>query len=142
LIAELDGKIVGYAYATDFRYRAAYQWSPECTVYLANENRGKGIGKTLYKTLFDVLRLQGFYNVFGGVGLPNEQSVNLHLKCGFEEIGIYKNIGYKHGKWHDTQWFQLSLNEYKLNPTTPKKVEEIMLSKEFSGIIHSANNKF
>jgi phosphinothricin acetyltransferase len=141
LVAEIDGKIIGYAYATDFRFRAAYQWSPECAIYLDNEMQGKGIGKILYQTLFSILKLQGFYNVFGGVGLPNEKSVQLHLKCGFEEIGTYKNIGYKHGKWHSTQWFQIVLNEHKIDPTLPKKMEEIQNTTDFKTLLSNANLK-
>ena len=130
LVAKMDEKIAGYAYAADFRFRDAYQWSPECTIYLDKNFTGKGIGKTLYKKLFEILKLQGFYNVFGGVGLPNDASVSLHLKMGFKEIGIYENIGYKHGKWHSTQWFQLVLNEYQINPLPPKKISEIIADVE------------
>lgn len=128
LVAEMDGKIVGYAYATDFRFRAAYQWSSECAIYIHKDFQGKGIGKKLYQKLFAILRLQGYYNVFSGVVIPNEASVNLHLACGFREIGVYENIGYKFEKWHTTKWFQLALNEYQINPEAPKKTNEIELN--------------
>jgi len=135
LVAKLEEKIVGYGYATDFRHRAAYQWSPECTIYLDKNFSGKGIGKTLYKKLFEILKLQGFYNVFGGVGLPNDASVALHLKMGFREVGIYENIGYKQGKWHSTKWFQLTLNEYQINPAQPKKVSEVIAEVKSKNIL-------
>lgn len=126
LVAEMDNRIVGYAYASDFRYRAAYQWSPESTIYIDKDFNGKGLGKLLYQKLFDVLRLQGFYNVFGGVALPNDASVALHRRLGFKEIGTYENIGYKFEKWHSTQWFQLMLKEHDTNPSPPKKPNEIL----------------
>ncbi|MCC6726256.1 MAG: N-acetyltransferase [Saprospiraceae bacterium] len=125
LIAEFDGNIVAYAYASDFRHRAAYQWSPESTVYIHKDCTGKGIGKMIYKQLFDILKLQGFLNVFGCVALPNPASVALHLKMGFTDVGSFQNIGYKHGQWHSTQWFQLKLNEYQINPTLPKRISEV-----------------
>ena len=139
LVAELNNEIVGYAYAADFRHRAAYQWSPECTIYLSPENRGKGFGIILYNKLFNLLRHQGYYNVFAGVGLPNDASVNLHLKCGFEVVGTYRNIGYKHNKWHSTQWFQLILNQHPADPSPPKKPNEI--SQDELDLVLNLNNK-
>jgi phosphinothricin acetyltransferase len=141
LVCLYNNKIIGYAYGSTHRYRTAYQWSPESTIYLSPNFHTKGIGRILYETLFSLLKLQGYYNVFAGVALPNEKSVGFHRALGFEEIGIFKKVGYKHGNWHDTQWFQLTLNEYKLNPTTPMKLEELVLTKEFSTIIYSVNNK-
>src|SRR5690349_12301183 len=82
LVAEIENKVVGYAYASDFRYKAAYQWSPESTIYLDKEFHGKGIGKKLYQKLFEILKQQGYYNVFGGVALPNESSIALHRHFG------------------------------------------------------------
>ena len=116
LVAFSGNQMVGYAYATEFRHRAAYQWSPECTVYLHQDYTGLGYGYKLYMTLFALLRKQGFYNVFGGVALPNEASVKLHRKCGFRELGQYENIGYKFGRWHTTLWFQLPLNDFDIAP--------------------------
>jgi L-amino acid N-acyltransferase YncA len=127
LVAAIEGKIIGYVYATDFRHRAAYQWSPESTVYLHKDFKGQGIGRILYQKLIGILKLQGYYNVFGGVALPNDASISLHLKLGFEEIGTYRNIGYKNGKWHSTCWFQLGLNNYSHNPEVPKSIKDITL---------------
>jgi L-amino acid N-acyltransferase YncA len=142
LVCLHNNKIIGFAYGSTHRYRTAYQWSPESTIYLAPDFHTKGIGGILYETLFELLKLQGYYNVFAGVALPNEKSVGFHRALGFEEIGIFKKVGYKQGNWHDTHWFQFVLNQHKLNPTTPKKLEEIIPTKEFSAIINSANSKF
>lgn len=138
----LDGnKIIGFAYASKYRYRTAYQWSPESTIYVSHEFHRKGIARILYETLFSLLRLQGHFNVYAGVGLPNEKSVGFHQALGFEEIGIFKKVGYKHGNWHDTQWFQLHLTEHILNPPLPKKLNEVETHSTFQNILAKANER-
>jgi phosphinothricin acetyltransferase len=141
LVCLHNDKIIGYAYGSTHRYRTAYQWSPESTIYLAPDFQTRGIGRILYETLFELLKLQGYYNVFAGVALPNEKSLGFHRALGFEEIGIFKNVGYKHGNWHHTHWFQLTLQTHQVNPTNPKKLAELISSKEFFTIINSANKK-
>jgi L-amino acid N-acyltransferase YncA len=141
LVCLNNNKIIGFAYGSTHRYRTAYQWSPESTIYLATDFHTKGIGRILYKTLFEILKLQGYYNVFAGVALPNQKSIGFHQAMSFEEIGIFKKVGYKHGNWHDTHWFQLSLNEYKPNPTTPQLFKDIVQTNEFVNIMNSANTQ-
>lgn len=141
LVCLCNDKIVGFAYGSTHRYRTAYQWSPESTIYLAPNFHTKGIGRILYETLFSLLKLQGYYNVFAGVALPNEKSVHFHRALGFENIGIFKKVGFKHGNWHDTHWFQLHLTEHNLNPTTPKNINEVVESSAFQIILASANER-
>lgn len=141
LVCLNNDKLIGFAYGSTHRYRTAYQWSPESTIYLAPNFHSKGIGRILYETLFEVMKLQGYFNVFAGVALPNEKSIRLHRAMGFDDIGIFKNVGYKHSSWIHTHWFQLLLNEHKLNPSTPTKLDTVILTKEFSEIMDSANNK-
>jgi len=141
LVCVNNDKIIGYAYACKFRYRTAYQWSPESTIYLAPEFQGAGIARILYNTLFSVLRLQGYINVFACIGLPNERSVRFHKSVGFEEIGIFKKVGYKLGNWHDTQWFQLRLNEHIQHPHAPKTITEIIDSGDLNTILHTINQR-
>lgn len=119
LLAELDGRIVGYAYATEYRTRRAYRWSTEVTVYLAAGTQRRGIGRGLYARLFDLLRAQGYVNAYGVVTLPNAASVGLHEAMGFTSIGLYPHVGYKHGAWHDVGWWQLTLREPPLPPQEP-----------------------
>jgi phosphinothricin acetyltransferase len=109
LVAEVDGVVAGYAYASPHRERAAYRWAVESAVYIGAEHRGRGVGKRLYATLFELLRRQGIRTVCAGVTLPNDASVALHEACGFEPIGVYRRIGYKRGRWHDVGWWQLAL---------------------------------
>ena len=90
----LDGeKIIGYAYASRHRARTAYDWSAESTVYMHPDHQRKGLARILYETVFDILRLQGYFNVYAGITLPNEKSVGFHRALGFSAIGTYKNIG-------------------------------------------------
>lgn len=141
LVCLQNDKVIGYAYAHKHRVRDAYQWSPESTIYIAPDFHAKRIGSILYTTLFDVLRLQGYNNVFAGVALPNEKSIGIHQRLGFEEIGIFKNVGYKNGKWHDTRWFQLNLQSHAVEPVAPRKLHTIQLTGEFANILTGANQQ-
>lgn len=121
-----NGQIAGYAYASLHRGRWAYQWSVECSAYVHTDYRKQGIGRTLYRTLFNILREQGFYNVYAGVTQPNPTSVAFHEAIGFEMLGMYKNIGYKLGEWHDVIWYALALQDtYPDNPTPPIKILDL-----------------
>jgi len=109
LVAERDGEVVGYAYATAFNERPAYRWSAYVSVYIAEEARGQGLGRALYEALFDRLRERGFRMACAGITLPNEASVGLHEHLGFELVGVNREIGWKHGAWRDVGWYQLEL---------------------------------
>jgi len=125
IVCVVDGKIAAYVYASKHREREAYQWSCECSVYVRDDFKGKGIGKELYQLLFEILKLQGFINVYAGITLPNEASVHLHEKCGFMPFAKYENIGYKFGSWHTVGWWKLQINEYDLEPPPPSKLSEL-----------------
>lgn len=109
LVAEREGRVVGYAHATAFNERPAYRWSAGVSVYVAAEARGSGVGRALYEALFARLRERGFRMACAGITLPNEASVGLHESLGFERIGLNPEIGWKHGAWRDVAWFQLEL---------------------------------
>src|SRR5436305_11600961 len=109
LVAEVDGEVVGYAYATPHRDRAAYRWAADVTVYVAEAYRRKSIARALYQALFELLTRQGFHVACGGVTLPNDASVGLHEALGFKPVGVYRRIGWKAGAWHDVAWFQREL---------------------------------
>jgi L-amino acid N-acyltransferase YncA len=109
LVAELSGRVVGYAHGSPFRDRAAYRWAAEVTVYLADDAKRRGVGRALYQSLLDLLARQGVQVVCGGVTLPNDASVALHEAVGFVPVGIYRRIGFKHGRWHDVGWWQREL---------------------------------
>jgi phosphinothricin acetyltransferase len=109
LVAEVDGVIAGYAYATKWRVRHAYRFSVETSVYLAPESAGKGIGTTLYRALLDRLRDGGYHLAIGGIALPNAASIALHEKMGFEKVAQFREVGFKFGRWTDVGYWQLSL---------------------------------
>lgn len=109
LVAERDGVVVGYAYGGPFKARAAYRWSCEVSVYLDVTARRGGLGRTLYAVLLAGLESRGLRMACGGVTLPNDASVALHEALGFEPVGTYRRIGWKHGGWRDVAWFQKPL---------------------------------
>ena len=141
LVCRHGDQLIGYAYGSTHRYRTAYQWSPESTIYLAPDFHSKGVGRILYETLFALLRLQGYFNVFAGVGLPNDKSVGFHRALGFEEIGIFKKVGYKLGNWHDTHWFQLALQTHVLNPANPETMAVLQQTDGFKSVMAHANQQ-
>jgi L-amino acid N-acyltransferase YncA len=104
-----DGRVVGYAYGGPHKARAAYRWSCEVSVYLELGRRRTGAGRTLYEALFARLIERGFRTAVAGMTLPNDASVGLHRALGFEPVGIYRRIGWKHGTWHDVAWAQRPL---------------------------------
>ena len=109
LVMEVEGKVVGYAYASKHRPRAAYRWTAEVTVYIDGQRHRSGIGRRLYVELLGRLRRQGFRLAVAGITLPNAASVGLHEAMGFEPVGVYERIGWKAGAWHDVGWWQLDL---------------------------------
>ncbi len=109
LVAERDGAVVGYAYATRHRERAAYRWACDVSVYVAGEEHGRGVGRALLETLLDTLATSGFRMACAGVALPNPASEGLHRSLGFVDVGVFRAIGWKHGAWHDVLWMQRHL---------------------------------
>jgi phosphinothricin acetyltransferase len=111
LVYREGGEVLGYAYAGTFRERRAYDWSVEASVYVRADARGRGVGRTLYETLFEVLRAQNYCQVIAGATLPNDASERLHAALGFTRIGIFPSVGYKFGKWHDVIFWSLALRD-------------------------------
>lgn len=109
LVAEEESNILGYAYGCPHRARPAYRWSAEVAIYVKADSRGRGVGKTLYRALFERLRERGYHSLFAGIALPNDASIALHCSVGFEPVGVFRRIGYKNGAWRDTSWWQLHL---------------------------------
>lgn len=123
LVCEGDARILGYAYAGRHRSRAAYQWSVETSVYVDSAWHRHGVGRALYRSLFAVLVLQGFHNAYAGITLPNPPSVGLHEAVGFRAVGVYREVGFKGGAWHDVGWWQQSLQPKTTPPQAPLSIE-------------------
>ncbi|MGW0228029.1 N-acetyltransferase family protein [Actinopolymorpha singaporensis] len=106
LVLEEQGRVVGYAYGGPFKARAAYRWSCEVSVYLELGRRRSGGGRALYEALLARLAERGFRTAAAGMTLPNDASVGFHRAMGFEPVGTYRRIGWKHGAWRDVAWVQ------------------------------------
>jgi L-amino acid N-acyltransferase YncA len=119
LVCEYDGRVIAYAYGDQHSDRQAYQWSVDISVYVHEQWHRHGIGRALYTSLLALLRLQGFYNVYAGIALPNEKSVGVHEAMGMTPVGIYHQVGYKFGAWHDVGWWQMMLQPRVLEPAPP-----------------------
>jgi phosphinothricin acetyltransferase len=106
LVAEEGGVVVGYAKASVWRDRAAYRWTTEVGLYLDAGSRGRGIGTALYGELLAELGRRDFRSAIAGITLPNDPSIALHRKLGFVSVGTVREAGYKHGHWHDIEFWQ------------------------------------
>ncbi|MBV9809612.1 MAG: N-acetyltransferase, partial [Solirubrobacterales bacterium] len=109
LVAVEGGEVSGFAYGSLHRERAAYRWATDVTVYVEPAYQRRGIGRSLYTALFELLACQGFYVACAGITLPNAASVGLHESLGFVPLGVYRRIGFKFGAWWDVGWWQLEL---------------------------------
>ncbi len=118
-------QILGYAYASAHRDRAAYQWSVDVSVYVDAQARRAGVGRSLYTSLLSLVELQGFYNAYAGITLPNPASVALHEAVGFRLVGIYRSVGYKLGKWHDVGWWHRGVRAPRVPPDPPVEFAKI-----------------
>jgi len=127
LVADEDGRVVGYASTSPMRNRAAYRWSVETGIYLTPLAQGLGIGRTLLAAHLAVLRRQGFVTAIAGIALPNDGSVALHEKLGFTLSGIERGVGFKLGQWIDVGRWQRDLAPRNPNPSGPAPYSSVRL---------------
>lgn len=125
LVAAGAGGVLGYVYAGRFAARPAYDWSAEVTAYIAEEARGRGIGRALYTALFALLEAQGYRRAMAGITLPNAASIRLHEALGFETIGVFPEAGWKFGAWHDVGWFQRAIAVGGGEPAAPVPLDAL-----------------
>ena len=130
LVAEREPSgVIGYAYASPHRERAAYRWSVDVSAYVDAAARRIGIATALYRALIRLLDAQGYHRAFAGITLPNDASVGLHRALGFEQVGVYREAGYKLGAWRDTSWWQRPIGISLPTPSEPVTVSA--LDREF-----------
>lgn len=135
LVCECNGEIIGYAYGSTHRERMGYSWCAEATVYLSEAHHRRGIARILYDALFVLMKEQGYKSIYVSILSTNTASLAFHRAMGFEDIGIFRNIGYKLGEWHSNVWMQLFLGEHGIEPPLPLAftaidngmVEEVMV---------------
>jgi phosphinothricin acetyltransferase len=94
----------------------------DTSVYVNPDFRRRGVGRGLYASLFQILRAQGYFGAYAGVTLPNAGSVGLHESVGFSAIGVYRNVGYKLGSWHNVGWWELALQP----PAAPRRAPAVL----------------
>lgn len=122
---EDDGVILGFAYAGQFRPRAAYRFAVETGVYLAGDMTGRGYGRLLYATLVATLEAQDFTQAIASISLPNDHSIDMHEAVGFRRTGVYRSVGFKHGQWRDVGIWQRDLAAAGVPPPEPKRFADV-----------------
>jgi L-amino acid N-acyltransferase YncA len=125
LVGVEAGRVVGYAYATAHKTRAAYRWAADVSVYIQQDAHRRGLGRGLYTALFELLRTQGIVNAYAGITLPNPKSVGLHEALGFVVVGVYERVGFKFCAWHDVGWWQLALQPHSPAPAEPRRCQDV-----------------
>lgn len=111
LVAQDEGRVLGFAYAGPFRPRAAYRYTVEDSVYVAPDATGRGVGKAVLSAVIEACEAFGIRQVVAVIGdSGNAGSIGLHTSLGFEPAGIGKGFGWKHGRWVDIVWMQKALN--------------------------------
>lgn len=109
LVAEADGRVLGYSSSSPYHRRPAYRWTVETSVYLCADAQGRGFGKSLLSSLIDLLTRQGYVTAIGAIALPNPASIALHQRLGFAAAGVYREVGFKLGEWTDVSLWQRDL---------------------------------
>ena len=120
-----DGSIVGYAYASRLRDRAAYRWTAETSIYVDPACHRDGVGSRLYDRLLETLAAQGYCSVYAAIATPNPESVGFHERHGFERVGTFPDSGYKLGGWHDVVWYHCRLRDPAGEPAAPQPVSAV-----------------
>lgn len=125
LVYEREGRILGYAYCSLFKERAAFAWDCECSVYIDEKAHRQGIASALYTKLFELIEKQGYYNIYALITYHHESSMELHKKFGFTEVGVYEKTGYKMGQWWDLLVMEKRLRSFEVGPVPPKPFYEV-----------------
>jgi phosphinothricin acetyltransferase len=139
VVVEVDGVVRAYAYATRHRERPAYDWTVETAVYVDRDFARQGLGRIAMQAVLAILRLQGAHLVVAGITLPNEGSVELHLRLGFERIGGFEAIGWKRGAWHGVDWFALELGPRSDEPAPLVPLPQIAGTAALEAALASEN---
>jgi len=111
LVADDHGEVVGYASTSRWRPKAAYDTTVEATVYVRHDATGRGIGRQLYGALFDAIASENVHTIVAGVALPNDASIALHERCGFGQVGVFREVGLKFGRFWDVAWYQKAMGK-------------------------------
>ncbi len=135
LVCEQGGRVLGYAYGSRHRQRAAYDWSAEVSVYVDQSSRRKGVARALYRTLLKALGCQRYCSAFVGITVPNPESVGFHESLGFRPVGVFHRMGFKNGAWHDVGWWELALGLYPEAPGPLLSLDELIGSPDWPAVL-------
>ncbi len=134
LVAEADGQLLGYAYASAFKGRAAYDWAVETSIYLRQGESGRGLGRLLYDALQEKLREMGILNMCACITAPRgedpyvtENSIQFHDHLGYRMVGRFVQCGYKFGRWYDMVWMEKHIGPH------PEQVEPVRFGLQAGG---------
>jgi L-amino acid N-acyltransferase YncA len=126
LVCTINGEVAGFAFAAEERPHDVFQWNTELSVFLDPRFHRKGVATALYTALIQILKVQGFYNLYAAISLPNDASIALHRHFGFEDRCRYERSGFKMGQWHDLVWMHLRLSQPLALPSRPpKRMDEL-----------------
>jgi len=132
IVAIENNRIIGYAYASAFKERAAYDWAVETTVYLRQDCRGKGVGKKLYLALEEILRKQNILNLNACIAYTSTDNVYLtnasiyfHYQLGYKKVGHFTKCGYKFETWYDMIWMEKMIGEHSFNPKSVISITDL-----------------
>ena len=133
LVLEEDGRILGYAYASTFKGRAAYDWSVETSIYVRKDAHRGGWGRKLYEALEEALKKQGVLNMYACIGVPRgddpyltNNSMDFHAHLGYRLVGRFECCGCKYGRWYEMVWMELMLGEHAPEPTEVKAYRDVI----------------
>ena len=122
LVCEIDGVVAAYAYAGKPFKREGYKWNSELSVYTDEKYHGRRLASALYECLLELLKVQGYYNVYACILSINEKSVKFHEKYGFKVVSVFPNAVHKHDKWIDVIWMNKTLQEFKKDVKAPVSI--------------------
>lgn len=138
LVWDEAGEVLAYAYAGRFRERAAYDWIAETSIYVHAHAQRRGIARRLYGALLDVMRLQGINQAVGVITLPGPVSVALHEAMGFTPAGVWRQSGYKLGRWWDVGVWQMSLQPAAASPSPTVPFAQLRHSRRLHDLLADA----
>ncbi len=121
-----DGTVIGFAKASPWKGRCAYNWTAETTIYVRPEHHGRGVGRALYERLISMVRAQGYRTLLGGITVPNPASIGLHESFGFRRVALLERVGWKFGAWHDVGYWELHLQQNRDAPGEIRDVNDVI----------------
>lgn len=116
LVAKIADRIVGFAYTSEFKNRAAYKWAVEVSIYVEFAYQNKGIGKALYHEIEKISKMQNILNINACIAIPDEGSVSFHKQRGYYQVAHFHQCGYKLNSWYDMVWMEKILGEHNIEP--------------------------